>query len=331
MPNLTGVEYHHITREERFKIEAYREKKVSVREIARRLGRSPSSVCEELKNKPSKRAVYNARVADKLVRDRVRAANTRPHKIQTDAALQKKIVKWLKKGWSPEQVAGRLKRENHGKPIVSFQTIYDWIETDRKDLRTYLRFKKSKYRRKHGTKQREKHREEAKKKRIDVRPKIAETRRRLGDWEGDTIVGSEKTVHILTHVDRKSRYLLADKVDGATAEHVRHVTTKRFKKLPKYKRQTITYDNGVQFAEHEALERDIDISVYFAYPYHSWERPTNENTNGLLREYFPKRSSFKHISKQKLDRVVKLINNRPRKCLNYRTPEEVFHGRSASR
>lgn len=331
MTNKTEVEYQHITKEERFKIEAYLEDKLGIREIGRRLGRSPSSIHSELKNKTTKKSVYNARVADRMSRTRVRLANRREKKIRKGSELEKEIVKDLKKTWSPEQISGRMKLLNKNKPVISKQTIYTWIDTERKDLRPHLRYKKSKYRRKHGTKIREKRREEAKKKRIDTRPKIIEKRTRLGDWEGDTVVGSEKTIHLLTHAERKSRYFLVDKVDGATAEKVRHITTKRFQKLPRYKRQTITYDNGVQFSEHEALERDLGISVYFAHPYHSWERGTNENTNGLLREFFPKRSAFKNITKQKLDRAVKLLNNRPRDCLGYRTPEEVFNKRSASR
>lgn len=331
MTKKTEAGYQHITKDERFKIEAYREDGVGVREIARRLKRSPSSIHDELKNKSTKKSVYSARVAHRLSRTRVQTANTRNKKIQKGSDLEKKIVACLKKTWSPQQIAGRLKRLNKSKTVVSAQTIYDWMYKERKDLQPHLRYKKSKYRRKPGTKAREKRREEEKKKRIDTRPKVVEKRTRLGDWEGDTVVGSEKTVHILTHAERKSRYLLADKVDGATAEHVRQITTKHFQKLPKYKRQTITYDNGVQFSQHEALERDLNISVYFAYPYHSWERGTNENTNGLLREFFPKKSAFKNISKQKLDRVVKLLNNRPRKCLSYRTPEEVFNKCSASR
>lgn len=331
MTNQTEVKYQHITKEERFKIEAYIENKLGIREISRRLARSPSSIHNELKNKPTKKSVYNARVADRLSRTRTIVANTREKRIQKGSDLEKEIVNGLKHTWSPEQIAGRLKHLNKNKTVVSKQTIYDWIYDERTDLQPHLRYKKSKYRRKHGTKIREKRREEAKKKRIDTRPKIVETRKRLGDWEGDTIVGDEKNVHILTHAERKSRYLLADIVDGATAQHVRLITTKRFNKLPTYKRQTITYDNGVQFSEHETLERDLNLCVYFAFPYHSWERGTNENTNGLLREFFPKGSSFKNISKRKLDRVVKLINNRPRKCLCYQTPEEVFNKRSASR
>lgn len=137
-------------------------------------------------------------------------------------------------------------------------------------------------------------------------------------------------MHILTHAERKSRFLLADKVRQATAREVRVLTTKRFNRLPQFKRKTITYDNGIQFAEHETVERDTGMDIYFAYPYHSWERGTNENTNGLLRQFFPKGSAFTPVTQQKLERIVELINTRPRKCLHYQTPEEVFKGCSAS-
>lgn len=332
MTKAKRVPYHHITKEERFKIESYLEDNIGVREIARRLSRSPSTISTEIRQGRKRRpATYAARAVDRHVRKRKSSANTRFTRIPRGSVLETQIVSKLKLYWSPEQIAGRLQLENHGKTIVCHQTIYDYIYTSHPELKKYLRCRKGKWRRKRGTKQREKQREEGKKKRIDARPAIVETRKRLGDWEGDTIVGKEKTVHILTHAERKSRFLLADKVSHATAKEVRLRTMKRFQRLPQYKRQTLTYDNGIQFAEHEQLERDLKTSIYFAYPYHSWERGTNENTNGLLRQFFPKGSAFTPITQQRLDRIVKLINTRPRKCLAYQTPEEVFKGCSASR
>lgn len=331
MTKAKRVPYHHITKEERFKIESYLEDNIGVREIARRLSRSPGTISEEIRQKRKRRNVYVANRIDRAVRQRTSAANTRPVCIQRGSVLETHIVSKLKLYWSPEQIAGRLRRENNGKTVVCHETIYHYIYTVHPELKKYLRCTKGKYRRRYGTNIREKQREEGKKKRIDTRPAIVETRKRIGDWEGDTIVGKEKTVHILTHAERKSRLLMADKVSQATAKEVRLLTTKRFQRLPQYKRQTLTYDNGTQFAEHEQLERDLNIPVYFAYPYHSWERGTNENTNGLLRQFFPKGSAFTSITQQKLDRVVKLINTRPRKCLAYQTPEEVFKGCSASR
>lgn len=325
MTKAPGVRYHHITKEERIKIESYLEDDIGLREIARRLSRSPSTISEEIRQKRKRRGVYRAGEVDRRVRQRKSKANSRSRRIERGSTLEAHIISKLKLYWSPEQIAGRLKREHRKKTVVCHQTIYAYMYDVHPELKKYLRCQKGRWRRKRGTKQRRKQWDEAKKKRIDTRPAIVKKRKRLGDWEGDTIMGLEKNVHILTHAERKSRFLVADKVPQATAEQVRKLTTKRFNRLPQFKRKTITYDNGVQFAEHETLERDTKIPIYFAYPYHSWERGTNENTNGLLRQFFPKGSTFSHITQQKLDRVVKLINTRPRKCLHYQTPDEVFN------
>lgn len=248
---------------------------------------------------------------------------------------------------TPEQISGRLKielesnRDSKVKSLglnstLSYQTIYNYIYLARPLWKKYLRIIgiKGKYRRKYGTKVREKLREESKKKRIDTRPEIINTRGRLGDFEGDTIVGVERTIHILTHVDRKSRYLIADKAESVTKEYIAQLTIQSFKKLPRTKVKSITYDNGVQFEKHQDTEQKLqkvtnnnNFNIYFAYPYHSWERGTNENTNGLIRKYYPKKTPFKNITQKELDKVVKLINSRPRKSLNYLTPTEVFRGR----
>ncbi len=146
----------------------------------------------------------------------------------------------------------------------------------------YLRCQKGKYRRRYGTKIREKQREELKKRRIDERPEIVEKRQRVGDWEGDTVFGKDRKPAILTHLERRSGYLLADKIERALAELTREATVRRFKRIPKEKRHTITYDNGSEFAEHEMTQKVLKTDIYFAYPYHSWERGCNENVNGLF-------------------------------------------------
>jgi IS30 family transposase len=260
--------------------------------------------------------------------ERARACRARANalraKIVPGGEVEKTIEEGLRKYWSPEQISGRYKLE-HGEPFVCAVTIYAYIVVHRKDLILFLRQGKNRrHRRKHGTKQREIRREEEKKKRIDVRPEVVEERSRIGDWEGDTIVGQEKTSHVLTHVERASGYLFGDKTDGLAAT-VRRATERRFRRCPKKKRLTVTYDNGIQFAEHEELEHNLEIDVYFAFPYHSWERGTNENTNGLLRQFLPKGTYFKSLTQRQLDRFVRLINTRPRKRLGYRTPEEVFN------
>lgn len=319
--------FTHFNREERIRLATLKDAGLSNKNIARELQRDITTIGRELnRNHSPEKDRYLPGRAQELCAKRRADANQRFHKIIPDSDLEKYIVKKLKKYWSPEQIAGRIRRKKLFKTTLVHETIYQHIYHDKPELKIYLRCTKGKYRRRYGTKIREKQREEAKKKRIDERPEIVETRQRIGDWEGDTIVGGEKTIHILTHADRKSGLLLADKASDVTAPAIRRLTVQRFNKLPKKKRQTITYDNGVQFAEHETTERDLNIPIYFAYPYHSWERGTNENTNGLLRQFFPKKSAFKNVTQHRLDRIVKLINTRPRKRHNYATPEEVFRG-----
>ena len=152
-----------------------------------------------------------------------------------------------------------------------------------------------------------------------------EIKHRIGDWEGDTVIGIDRKPAILTHVERKSGLLLADKLDRATAEITKQTTIDRFNKIPKNKKYTITYDNGSEFSEHKTTQEKTKLDIYFAYPYHSWERGCNENANGLLRQFFPKKTLFATITQEQINQAVRLINNRPRKRLNYLTPYEVFN------
>ncbi len=167
-------------------------------------------------------------------------------------------------------------------------------------------------------------REEAKKKRIDARPAIVDNRERMGDWEGDTIVGGERNTGIITHAERKSGYLLGDLYKKKNSELIKEKIIERFKKIPNDKRYTITYDNGTEFSEYELIERKTKMQIYFANPYHSWERGSNENANGLLRQFFPKKTLFATLTQKTVDKAIILINHRPRKRLNYLTPHEIF-------
>jgi len=227
------------------------------------------------------------------------------------------VVKKIKKCWSPEQIAGRLKRKYHldkGRHIGK-DSIYKFIYQERANLVKYLRCQKDKYRRRYGTRIMEKQREALKKRRIDKRPEIVEVKVRIGDWEGDTVIGTDKKPAILTHLERKSGLLLADKLERATGE------------ITKSKKHTVTYDNGSEFSEHELMKRETGLAVYFAYPYHSWERGANENANGLLRQFFPKKTPFASITHGQIQKAVRLLNNRPRKRHNYLTPYEAFDQR----
>ena len=317
------MSYAHIKPDERVELAVLLRAGHKQSEIAKILDKHPSSISREIRRNSTNEGRYNCFLAKRNTRAKRLNANKRFRKLRANKKLKRYIERKLRKYWSPEQIAGRLKFR-YGKTILCHETIYQFIYKKREDLKRFMRCQKGKYRKRYGTKKREKAREEAKKKRIDTRPDIVERRGRLGDFEGDTIVGEGKKERILTHVDRMSGYLLADRLERGLSEITRKTTVKRFKSLPKKKKFTITYDNGMEFSEYELIERETEMDVYHAYPYHSWERGTNENTNGLLRQFFPKKSSFTEVTQEKLEKVVNLINHRPRKRLGYLTPHEVF-------
>lgn len=231
--------------------------------------------------------------------------------------LLRTVVQELKEHRSPEQIAGVL-------GCLCASTIYRYIKERAPHLKQFLRSQKGKYRRKRGTKIREKAREQAKKRRIDERPAVVERRSRLGDWEGDTIMGRDKRVRIVTFVDRKSGYLIAFLLPKMRAQLLTSLTLQHFRSIPKAKRKTLTLDNGTEFSDWERLEKKSGATVYFAYPYHFWERGSNENTNGLLRQYFPRSLDFNLITPEELSAVVRKLNDRPRKRLGFKSPRQLF-------
>lgn len=231
------------------------------------------------------------------------------------------VTSQLKLHKSPEQISGILKRR---KQVLAPSTIYRYITERAPHLKMYLRSQKGKYRRKHGTQKREQTREQAKKRRIDERPQVVERRGRIGDFEGDTLMGRDKRVRIVSFVDRKTGYLIAFLLPKMNAELLTSLAVKYFRHIPRKKRKTITLDNGPEFSDFERLERESHMTVYFAYPYHFWERGTNENTNGLLRQYFPKSYDFNLITSTELAQVVSRLNTRERKRLNFKTPKSQF-------
>jgi IS30 family transposase len=160
---------------------------------------------------------------------------------------------------------------------------------------------------------------------IDERPREANERTRLGDWEGDTMVGKGRRGYLLTWVDRASRYVLARKVHACAAAPVAEQRHRTIRRLPAEKRRSLTVDNGRDFARPTELERRLDLPIYCAPPYHCWERGTNENTNGLLRQYLPKSADLTQVPPEQLRAIVHALNRRPRKCLGFQSPFEVFH------
>ena len=315
--------HKHLTKEQRNELSALLRAKIKKKDIAKYLGKNRTTIFRELQRNGSENNQYYARKAKRLTRERRIKANARFKKIENDKVLRKDVVKKLKRYWSPEQIAGRWNKRHQRKQIGK-DTIYKFVYERRKDLVRYLRCQKGKYRRRYGTRIREKQREALKKRRIDQRPEIVALRQRIGDWEGDTIMGKDKE-QILTHLERKSGLVLADKLDMITAEETSKKTKARFKKIPKEKKQTMTYDNGSIFSEHELTEKATGLTIYFAYPYHAWERGCNENANGLLRQFFPKKTNFATITQKEIQKAVSLLNSRPRKRLNYSTPYEIFN------
>lgn len=293
----------------------------SQKSIAARLGRARSTIGRELVRNAEENGSYWALAAQRKAeaRRRNRPLVRKLARPELNAAVRARLVQQ----WSPDQIAGRLKLEHpqDDRFHVSPQTIYTWIahHRDRTHWQSFLR---------RGGKP-EKSAEAGRIPRqvlIEGRPAEANQRLRLGDFEGDTIVSRGQRSGLVTLVDRKSRYLLAAKLKDRTARRTREKIEHLLAPLPADKRHTATFDNGKEFAEHEALARRLGLSVFFAHPYASWERGTNEHTNGLLRQYYPKGTDFADVSHYDLARTVESINHRPRKSLNYQSPSEVFLG-----
>lgn len=283
-------------------------------DIARTLGKDPSAVNRHIKRHGGREGYDSREVKRQKRMGRVAAMES----IRLlKGALLGMVVKRLKTHESPEQIAGVLGN-------VNASTIYRYLNERAPHLKQYLRSAKGKYRRRRGTKIRERAREQAKKRRIDERPTIVERRSRLGDWEGDTMMGRDKRVRIVTFVDRRSGYLVALLLPKMNARLLASLTLARFKRIPKEKRKTATLDNGTEFSDWGRLEKKSGMTVYFAYPYHAWERGTNENTNGLLRQYFPKDLDFNLITREELAHAVRKLNHRPRKRLGFKSPRAIF-------
>ena len=314
--------YHHFTTENRFKIQSWIEIGLSKVEMARRLKKDYSAVLEEIKNNSYDNGRYKALHATALARRRRKEGKRKSKKLLCDKELKESLIKGLQKKKSPDQIMGE--RRLMGKSFVSVETVYSFIYSEERNLVSFLRQKKGKYRRRHGTKNRERARELTKKRCIDDRPEEINERIVMGHWEGDTVVGKNKQNGIATYVERVSGYGKGIKLEKVRAEELKDKTVKSFSSLSKKKRKTITYDNGSEFAEYEIIEKETGMEIYFANAYHSWERGTNENWNGLLRQYFPKETDFDTISQKEINKAVREINNRPRKRLSYLTPYQVF-------
>jgi IS30 family transposase len=314
--------YGHLSIDEREVILKMQAQQRSMQQIGDRLGRSKGTISRELSRNLSSTGDYKPHLAQRYY-ERRRDESKEPYRLEEDAFLREYVVKRLKQYWSPEQISGRIRKDQGIQ--ISPLTIYSWIYRDRTEGGEFYKYLRQSHRRRRKRRSGEDRRGQMPDRRmIDERAKVVNERRRIGDWEGDTVEGSKGSGFIATHVERKTRYTVAAKVADKSADTVTKATIAAMKNLPPEKVRTMTFDNGKEFAGFKELERGLDMRSYFARPYHSWERGTNENTNGLLRQFFPKGTDFATIIQLDVDIALKLLNNRPRKCLNYRTPTEVF-------
>ncbi|MCP4523294.1 MAG: IS30 family transposase [Candidatus Gracilibacteria bacterium] len=254
-------------------------------------------------------------------------ASVRYCRIEKGSALEDYIHKRVKEYYSPEQISGRWALMTDER--LSKDTIYSYIYNTHPELiKKFFRRKGKKYQHKRRQKYQLDNR-----RMIDKRPKSIEKRTTLGHWESDTVVGKRKTVTkkcILTHVERKSGFLIARVLPNAQAGILAEATIKAFQGFPKYKKKSMIFDNGREFANHYDIERELNITTYFAHPYCSWERGTNEITNGLLRQFLPKGTDFEFLEEKELQKYVALINNRPRERLGFLTSNDVFNNKTKS-
>lgn len=313
--------YKQLTDRERYQIEALNCEGFNQKQISEAIGCSASTISRELKRNSDKKG-YRGTLAIKRTDKRRRGAKKRT---QLDMPMCSLIDGLLKKYLSPEQISGRLKLELGLE--ISHETIYKYIWEDKKkggDLYNYLRNKGKRYRSRGNKKDVRGKIKNATS--IDQRPKIVEEKSRIGDWEIDTVIGKNHKQALVTIVDRKTKLTLIKKVPDKTEKSVTAATIELLKPYKEYV-LTITADNGKEFAGHEKVAKALNCEYYFAHPYSSWERGLNENTNGLIRQFFPKGSSFTGITDQDVKRVKGILNRRPRKTLGYATPTEVFSGK----
>lgn len=317
--------YEHLNIDERENILKMRAEHRSMRQIGEQIGRDAGTISRELRRNIDSTGEYKPHLSQRYYEQR-REESKRPYRLEEDRWLRRYVRSKIKQYWSPEQISGTLEKD-YAK-VISPVTIYSWVYRNRaqgggfyKYLRLSHRWRR---RRRAGVDRRG---QMPDRRMIDKRPRVVNERKRVGDWESDTMEGRKGSELLATHVERKSRYTVAVKVKDKSADTVTHATLASMKKLPLDLVKTMTFDNGKEFAGFKELERGLGMRSYFANPYHSWERGTNENTNGLLRQFFPKGINFALVRKAEVDRAINLLNNRPRKCLNYRTPTEVFWGK----
>jgi IS30 family transposase len=311
----------HLTLEERDRIVQLAHRGADQKEIAGALNRSPSTISRELRRNRTD-GNYQAGQAQQLA-ERRRRERPIPRKMD-DPEINEAVRDGLAHYWSPEQIEGRRERDDtEADASVSARTIYTWIahDDDREHWEQFLR--------RRGRRPFRRKKPDGIGAPIKDRPKVIEGRLRLGDFEGDTVLGPPGTGGLATLVDRKSRYTIIVKIQRKEADHVHQKIKQRLKQLDKERRHSVTFDNGTEFARCQRLEKHLGMKLYYAEPGCPYQRGTNENTNGLIRQFYPKGTDFRDVTHYDVRATENLLNDRPRACLDYQTPNEVFFEDSA--
>jgi len=310
------MSYTQLTREQRYQIQVLLKAEHNQIEIAGIIGVDKSTISRELKRNSGKRGYRPKQAHETCLKRREIKAKPR-----IAVSTWKIIKKMIRADWSPEQVSARLKMDFN--LLVSTEWIYQYIYKNKFNggsLHQHLRCKKKRKKRYGAYSRRGQIPHQIS---IDERPAIVETRSRFGDWELDTVIGKNHQQALVTIVERKARLSVSKKVTRKTSKCVTNAIIELLMPFKSWV-HTLTADNGREFAGHIEVAKKLEADFYFAHPFASWERGLNENTNGLIRQYFPKKHDFTTITEAQLDKVMNKLNNRPRKCLGFRTPNEVF-------
>src|SRR6266487_622995 len=322
------VKHQKLCSQERDKIAYWFATGIRIREIARRLGRSPSSISEELKRNQVD-GIYHSIHAHRASEAR-KLHSHKKYVFRMRPVLLAYTLEKLQLGWSPEQIAGRLRKEikegmRPKEEYVNHESIYQYIyDEEQKEQRLWELLPRSHKKRRRWLGRRSQSTKIPHRLSIRYRPEVVNQRQEFGHWEGDTVVGLHHKNGIHTEVERVSRLLFAQIIPHVRAKETARAQVYIFHNIPKQARKSTTLDNGVENYRHTDLHKEFDMQTYFADPYSSWQRGTNEYTNGLLRRYFPKRTDFRTVSQEDLNESVNRINSTPRKVLGYQTPREVF-------
>jgi len=313
------MNYQQLIDSQRYQIESYLKAKYTITQIASELGVHKSTISRELKRN-GKKQTYNPLYAQTLSNERRKEAYK--HSVFDINMIRYITDKLINYQWSPEQIKGRCELSNV--PMVSIERIYQFIYDNQakggmlySHLRTARRWRKKRLHRKHQRGQ------IPNRVMIDQRPLIVDTKQRFGDWEVDTIIGKNHKTAILTATERKSQFELMVKTDGTKAESIRKQMINLLSPFKEFVK-TITSDNGKEFAKHQEISRKLNADFYFADPYSPWQRGLNEYNNKLIRQYLPKKTDFNLINNQTINMIINKLNNRPRKLLGFKTPNEVF-------